>query len=239
MKRRLAIAAVCLLLGAVINVLVAWGWIVVFGVPRHDFRDIDDHPLLWRGYDGEPFEPDEVEYAHRADSLGVTYLLGGWLRDDEYPPLGLLAEGASRRVVAAGFPMRSLYYERTGFARYFDGDDEGSLNMITGWTDGIWIPWRKPSYFYYGFQPGCVLPTLPVWPGFAVNTAIYGVLIWLVGFGPFALRRTLRRRRGRCVRCGYDVAGLTKCPECGACASLSKRRTGEPAEAGGRNPGCL
>jgi hypothetical protein len=63
-----------------------------------------------------------------------------------------------------------------------------------------------------------VLPLHPLWPGLLLNTAFYGVICWAVWFVPGAVRRGLRKRRGTCVRCGYDLRGgaLAACPECGA-----------------------
>ncbi len=59
---------------------------------------------------------------------------------------------------------------------------------------------------------------LPIWSGFAVNTVFYAALLWLPIRGPFVLRRLIRRKRGLCVACGYDLrhADHDACPECGA-----------------------
>jgi len=63
-----------------------------------------------------------------------------------------------------------------------------------------------------------VLPILPIWPGFLINTAFYAAITWLLIRGPFAPRRLIRRRRGLCVKCGYQLghAEHGACPECGA-----------------------
>ena len=57
----------------------------------------------------------------------------------------------------------------------------------------------------------------PMWPGFAINTLLYTVILWLLICGPFELRRLLRRKRGLCITCGYDLRGAEheRCPECG------------------------
>ena len=65
------------------------------------------------------------------------------------------------------------------------------------------------------------IPFRPVWPGFPINTLFYATLLWLVTLGPFAARRVIRRKRGRCIKCGYDLRGTSggggeACPECGA-----------------------
>ena len=63
------------------------------------------------------------------------------------------------------------------------------------------------------------LPLHPIWPGFAINTIFYAVILWLLTLGPFTARRMIRRKRGRCIKCGYDLRGNFGggggCPECG------------------------
>ena len=70
-----------------------------------------------------------------------------------------------------------------------------------------------------GYAPR-ILPLRPIWSGFAIDTAFYAAILWLVIPGPFALRRHFRRQRGLCVPCGYDLrhAEHAVCPECGAAA---------------------
>lgn len=62
------------------------------------------------------------------------------------------------------------------------------------------------------------LPLYPIWPGFAINTVFYAAICWLLWMTPFTARRMIRRRRGRCPNCGYDLAHAEheQCPECGA-----------------------
>jgi len=61
------------------------------------------------------------------------------------------------------------------------------------------------------------LPIRPIWPGFLINTLFYTIVLWLLIPGPFALRRLIRIKRGRCRKCGYDLRGTpgSGCPECG------------------------
>lgn len=62
------------------------------------------------------------------------------------------------------------------------------------------------------------MPLTPILSGAMVNTAVYGGAWWVVLFVPGVVRRWRRRRRGRCVACGYDRRGIgveAVCPECG------------------------
>lgn len=63
------------------------------------------------------------------------------------------------------------------------------------------------------------LPFVPHWPGFLLNILIYSALAWCMLFLPIHVRRTQRIRRGLCVRCKYNLAGLETCPECGTSAN--------------------
>ncbi len=50
-----------------------------------------------------------------------------------------------------------------------------------------------------------------------INSIFYAMILWILICGPFALRRLIRRKRGLCVACGYDLRGDLErgCPECG------------------------
>jgi hypothetical protein len=52
------------------------------------------------------------------------------------------------------------------------------------------------------------LPILPYWPGLAADTAVYAAAWWFILFIPRRIRCTLRRRRGLCPTCRYDLRGL-------------------------------
>ena len=62
-----------------------------------------------------------------------------------------------------------------------------------------------------------ILPLRPIWPGFAINTVFYAAILWLLTLGPFTARRMIRRKRGLCIKCGYDLRATSggSCPECG------------------------
>jgi hypothetical protein len=72
-------------------------------------------------------------------------------------------------------------------------------------------PWKDTS----GNNGRRMLPTRPIWPGFAINTAFYAVILWLLFAAPFALRRRRRMRRGLCPASAYPVGDSEVCTECG------------------------
>ncbi len=73
------------------------------------------------------------------------------------------------------------------------------------------------------------IPLRPIWPGFAINTIFYATLLYLLIFGPFALRRFLRLRRGLCPKCAYPMGESAVCTECGGSLPKRARATDGPA----------
>ena len=61
------------------------------------------------------------------------------------------------------------------------------------------------------------LPCIPIWPGFAINTIFYAAILWVLFAFPFVIRRRRRIKRGLCPKCAYDLRGSASqtCPECG------------------------
>ena len=59
------------------------------------------------------------------------------------------------------------------------------------------------------------IPLIPLWPGFAVNTLFYAVILWMLFAAPLALRRRRRIKRGLCPACAYPVGDSSVCTECG------------------------
>jgi len=109
-------------------------------------------------------------------------------------------------VYAAGWPRRAI----TG-RLYID------LDVIPYALRGEWVVILPPPKPMRNDQSR-LLPLQPLWPGFAINTLFYAVVLWMLVAGPRALNRKRRRMRGLCVKCAYDLRGTSSgvCPECGA-----------------------
>ncbi len=194
MKRRLLTLALFLLLGAVVNVAVAWG--CALWVPSGERRQI------WIDYEFDPiFQimpiPQDYDYLRiqRASGIGIveTEVLAGFFGD-------IYALWALPTHYAAGWPLRCLHGARLWRDQF-----------VSAMAAPEWLHPRK-----YIFDARA-LPLRPIWPGFAINTIFYATILWLFIPGPFVLRRLIRRKRGLCVACGYDLRDnlAAGCPECG------------------------
>ncbi len=83
-------------------------------------------------------------------------------------------------------------------------------------TDGGWDSSVESNEDSLGGQR--VLAWIPDWPGIAADSLFWGAIVGCAWRGTEILRASLRRRRGLCPNCGYDVASLppgSVCPECG------------------------
>lgn len=203
--------------GAVVNIAVAW--ICALAVNVYDKPTMETQIA-------EEYRPNAYTIVRHRVALGATALTSHRTRapDDgadtstldqrlrEWGDLETLAEQRlfepatassnrlGRTIDGRGLPYRSLWCE-IDLAR----------GVYGGWEVNI-------AYSWPGGMPR-VLPYRPLLIGFALNTVIYGILMWILIAGTFALRRFIRRKRGRCPMCGYDLRGQLPgaggCPECG------------------------
>ncbi len=112
---------------------------------------------------------------------------------------------------AAGWPWPCLHSTRTQTTDQSAPRSSGSLRLLES------TQYTTRGSYSSDPERGSV-PLLPIWPGLIGNTVIFAAPWALLFFGAPALRATIRRRRGRCVRCGYprtSLASSTPCPECG------------------------
>jgi hypothetical protein len=210
------IAALCALLGAATSVGVAWS----FGRPARLTRAFRAQPSSVQGAMHD--EPGRHVFHMTGMSWQIRYTRGG------------TTESRSQSTLQSGWPLLALRSECSlSFLKYntffvpedgvstdghvrftLDPTKNRSFN-IESWREGIAVPecWR--------YTHPC-LPVLPIWPGFAINTAIYATAwsVLLLAPSPLcrAARYRLRASRGLCPTCGYSLKGAPAgpCPECGA-----------------------
>lgn len=212
MRKRWAKVVVSLLLGVVINVGVAWGVMLRFGVPTSQ-----PQRMHGEGKDIAWLKPVPVDWPAAANSWSRVEWWNCTIDDQMVVPVRTPGDRVERhvfgslwvRIVSWGWPRASLgvvWMRKEPITM----DAEGMPRRERGVRGGL----PMPAQFQRGPWANR-LPIMPMWPGFAVNTFLYAVISGAVLFGPGATKRALRRRRGLCLKCGYDVAGLQACPECG------------------------
>ena len=163
----------------------------------------------------------------RQSRPGAAYVFS-WRRREE----GAVTSGLSPNEVVpnwSGFKTPTREYKsmlRYDEMLHADGRGWPMLALWSLWPGAVSqeeaIPPRvkngiMTSLPWWGELTPRILPLRPIWPGFAINTIFYAAILWLPIRSPFALRRHLRRKRGLCVGCGYDLRGdlARGCPECG------------------------
>ncbi len=220
MKGRLRKLVSFVLLGAIVNIAVAWGcaaWVDPY-LGEHYQADVNER--LWA--------------VEKGSGIGLLVVLSWWQGDWDTgkgkpprvvenhlptwaPPIPVdstLAKtvDTSRTDIAAGWPYLACVGEAT--VRL-------APNSLTK-TLSVQVSGIKLSTFGPGAEYR-LLPLKPLWPGFWLNTILYAVVtaaLWLsIAEGSCRLHRILRRKRGLCIKCGYDLRGHSGgevCPECGA-----------------------
>jgi hypothetical protein len=212
MRRPLLMWLLALAIGATVNLAVAWGCLFALRMtPRFGIRY---HPAdasasaWWREHRPDCVVDDLAGFDeqsrlgwrtihYQSDAGGTLRILesGGMLRSWTSTQPRPLPQSHALRTVA-GLPMASLAGEH-----WFRCED----SVVTLKKSGLIL-----DVFHVS------LPHSPLWLGFTVNTVLYGAIALALFFGPSAIRRALRRRQDRCLRCGYPLVGLPQCPECGS-----------------------
>jgi hypothetical protein len=216
--------------GAIINVAVAWGC-AIRGPGSYNLFNYDTNPQMiaevhngsrrWSccvmQHSGLAYHRIVTDYSHddgisfpapfRAE---IPSNIPGWAHHVILDGMGNSnAKLHSSGIEAVGLPCLAMY-------SVFKGDAVWGAKSITPSIDdavfGILIDSR-------GIRTGTfsarVLPVLPLWPGFAINTIFYAAILWLLFAAPGFVRRRIRVRRGQCPACAYPVGSSTVCTECG------------------------
>ena len=117
-------------------------------------------------------------------------------------------------VVRSGWPFRSMMaWHRT--------DDREGRVIVTP-TNGVElsaISQLPPMHRDTSVVEPRVLPLRVIPAGYAIDAGIAFVALYVPTAALGALRARRRRWRGACAACGYDLAGVARCPECGTVAT--------------------
>ena len=218
MKRELLFILLALVLGAVFTIASAWAasWIGAARwaprpgppqVPRAWAYFTDNQALDARGFLPVGFE---IINAWHLDVGSMTTL-------DLHREGVVTGDHSQLQTVWAGWPARSMTGEKI---TAMTGGEGWRAKVADVRYEAAIGPGPLVGSSYVAHKPR-LLPLRPMWPGFAINMLLYALIAWLLIRGPFVARhysrREIRRRRGRCLKCGYDLRGDydAGCPECG------------------------
>lgn len=234
MRRLLVKLVVFVVLGAVTTVGVAWGICGPEGWSTstdNSGKVVSYFPIdasdaeLWDRYapDNWPAPGSRTEYQEcgaYTRSLPVVVEPGA-LSNDEVDLAEFVRRTGRFDLIPALLPDSARFREllqRTGSVGVWASEYGWPLRCLT--IDG-WESRSNLGVISVGAD-GIILfdrtwPRRVVVPRLLINTFSYAFVLWLLWSAPFATRRLIRRRRGRCVRCGYDLrhADHDVCPECG------------------------
>lgn len=239
---RMRVAAGCLVLGAVINVLVAWCaavWGTVGpGAMTPPMAGIPDSPevppLVWhtRVPDGWS-APTVVSAAH---GLGIAiHCASVWTREATvirtgWPLYSMRSALVIQSTILPTKPLRENGLPLAGRYLDFGVSTTRNMGMITLGPGERPVP--NIIYNTRTYQHQRYLPLNPIWLGFLGNTIVVAVLVACIWGAARSLRRAVRKlamkRAGRCRECGYSREGLAEgsvCPECGAGRDISASAT--------------
>jgi len=219
----------CLILGAITTVAVAWGSIyrsVDFSLIRSHIPLKDNEQPVWTAADDAlarrspvAFPPDYAIAGRTTSRRYNAAFEKTWpnVRARELYEMGIFDDGGTysgRRMysIYAGWPSEALLGRQEIHPSGTETDFRLAFSVKKA-VDGPTGP----------FQMWIAFPICPIWPGFVIDLLFYAAIWFGVFFGFTSTKRFIRVRRGRCPRCGYNLRGArveppaisAGCPECG------------------------
>jgi hypothetical protein len=202
---------VFLLLGAIVNVAVAWGFALQAKAVQSEWEELIPEQLQWPEYIVQAKWPPLHAGQRIFAGCGV----------DRYLFEAVVTENWSifLDVDLFGWPSRSMELHSVYPAGVSTSPDEApahplhqSALSLAGHLRGIGVSESLGSNVRL---PLAIRPL-----GFAINTIFYAAILWLGWVAPGKVRRLVRVRQHRCPACGFIIAPGTcangLCSECGA-----------------------
>lgn len=202
--------AVYVLLGTIINLAVAWGCAAWSEPPGFDaFLTADLRQQRWETEERRPqLKSDQLWIVRAYRSKGLRIIV---IRHQ--PPERRLVHVHRAGWPTPAFEGRAINPKRGKAGQIIDASYFAAFPLPTKKTAPGTTATSDPMIW----RSGRVLPVLPIWPGFAINTTLYALAAMTITGLWWIARRGIRRVRGRCLACAYDLRRdySTGCPECG------------------------
>ncbi len=210
---------VFLLLGAIVNVAVAWGIVIAHGdvtcetieeywrkTDRFRVRVYVHSRFGYRVVSDNDINAPLYALVAAMDSQGSPARYDGWLWwskertwDGGHIGVGWPAPALSATVTQEWGPI----------------DEPGGRRIHTLLRHGYTRDkGRLPRALLYETIP-MVFPYRPVWAGLTANSSLYAAVIAAAAICAGALKRAARLRRGLCPACAYPRGSSPVCTECG------------------------
>lgn len=142
-------------------------------------------------------------------------------------PIYATADPEHHRILVSGdLPSWVQLLGTDGFVRAVVTNAYGwpfrSVRAAEGYLDQPGFPyvsheWAVIDLSRFGLNQSWHCPTKIIWSGMAANTLCFGGSLFLIGLPRRSVRDALRKHRGHCPRCKYDLGYdfESGCPECG------------------------
>jgi hypothetical protein len=203
-RPRLGRLAACLLIGLMVAALVPWVQSIAHGDPR-----IARFPARFRQF-GHPGTSGCTESSHfwswSRTPLWVRMAMVGRVdeasgRTNANAPAWIVIADSFAGLYTFGYGLPWTSSRAVIFG--------GSGRPFAKELEAMWRPTFAGQEF--------ALPVHPVWQGLFLNALTWTLAVAAPWYMLRAARRRRRLRRGWCVVCAYDMAGISTdtCPECG------------------------
>jgi len=214
-RRSIARIVTLLICGAIVSVVVALAASLRVQLAKLQECELPASTLALlqrRWADQRPTDWPDVPSADRAGaSRGLAYTVGG-LNVQSDTAVHLL------KVFRAGWPWTCLAGHEWKVIHLTPDPVRPDSRIIAGRTaqyDHLAV--LLPGELGFGLprRSGKIVPYGIDWPGFLLGALFWGAVIGVLWWTLRAGRRQHRRRRGRCIACGYPIGASDVCTECG------------------------
>ncbi|MCH8822920.1 MAG: hypothetical protein IH984_05360 [Planctomycetes bacterium] len=210
MKRKIILIILLVFTAAAINIAVALGfWFFGERPPApsidNDYGIVDlrqQELAVWRGRRDSDW-PLDPSTATMHNYFGITRRSLIWIEIEWSEPIDdpaskvIKYDSYSIDIVELGWPVR-----------WIAGEQWKELHGLATQQQ-----FNTGLFQAFGYQ----WPNRVLWAGMFINVLFYCALIALTFLSWIYIPRANRRRRGRCLKCAYDLRGdySSGCPECG------------------------
>ncbi|MCI0632196.1 MAG: hypothetical protein L0Y44_16255 [Phycisphaerales bacterium] len=214
MKRLLLKLGLFVLAAAIVNVAVAWGcaaFVPLRSSDRVASGVTSPTSPSWIAGDFHRFGHRRIEFGSLgAENMHEMFKSSAGMAD---PALIARLPSENRTVPAGCYQQCFILLDEAGWPMLAGSAEHA--NIGSGEVTRFAVQLSPADSTATDIWPHRFLPIRPIWPGFAINTLFYAVILSLLFTAPGFVRRRRRIKRGLCPACAYPVGESETCTECG------------------------